>query len=332
MKNSNTTLVECVPNFSEGRDPGVINKIVNCAKSVPGVHVLHIDSNSDANRSVLTYVAPPQEALEAAKSLVSCAVEHIDMNLHEGEHPRLGSVDVFPFVPLRGGAASGCADLARTLAKWAGDTLLLPTFLYEDAAQSENRRNLSILRKGEYEGLGVKLSSKQWSPDFGPGVPHPTAGACVIGARWFLIAWNVTIGSTDISLAKELARRLRTSGGSKVRNRKLPALKAIGWYMGDYGRAQVSFNLLDYRQCGLLEVYQAVEEDARDLGIDVLGSELIGLIPEAALLDVGKQLSPDLPGEQLLDSAIERLGLSLHRDFIPQERIIEHRLESMMLL
>ncbi len=301
-------LIECIPNFSEGRRPEVVAAIVAAIQSVPGVSVLDYSSDADHNRSVVTFVGPPEGVEEAAFTAIQTAAELIDMTHHEGEHPRIGATDVVPFVPIRGVTMADCVAMAGRLGRRVGDELGIPVYLYEAAATRPERENLADLRKGEYEGLceAIKTDSDRL-PDFGPG-ELGTAGATVIGARAPLIAYNIYLNTSDVAAADRIAKAIRHSGGG------LRFVKALG--MSVEGRAQVSMNLTDHRKTPIHRVQELVRLEARRHGYDIACSELVGLIPEQALIDAAKwYLQLDLFDEhQILEWQIKEAE---KRDYTP---------------
>ena len=347
-----STLVECVPNFSEGRDRKVIDAITEAMRSVQGVTVLDVDPGADTNRTVYTFVAAPDAAVEAAFRAHRAAVELIDMSKHHGEHPRMGSCDVTPFVPLQGVTMAECVQLARRLGERTGRELGVPVYLYEEAATAEYRRNLSEIRAGEYEGLANKLQDPKWRPDFGPAQFNPRTGAFVVGAREFLIAYNASLNTRDTRLANEIAARIRESGvlkkddkGNKVLGpdgiaQRVPGrfkqMKATGWYIDDYGRAQVSMNLTNYKVTSPHAALEGVREEAARLGLVVTGSELVGLIPKQAMLEAGQFYlkrqgrSWGVPERELIHIAVLSLGLGELSPFDPKKKIIEMCVEGSM--
>ena len=300
-------LIECVPNFSEGRRTWIIDELVSVSGS-SGAKVLHVDSNADANRTVLTIVGTASEVSKAVIALCDAAYAKIDMCQHSGVHPRIGAVDVCPLIPLHGYTIANCVQIAEDLGKIVGERLKVPVFLYGKAARSEDRASLAHIRRGEYEGLATKLADAKWLPDFGPVEANPRFGAMAIGVRGILIAYNINLSVDDLAIAKKIAARMR-----KVS----PAVKAIAWYMQDYGFVQVSLNLLDYRSFGLFEAYQACSEFAEELEVSVEGSELIGMVPKEAL----DRAASGVQGG--VDDAIEFLGLSSVKTFNKNERVLE---------
>jgi len=273
-------LVECVPNFSEGRDPATIEALRTALMSVPGVRLLDVQADAAHHRSVFTFVAPPDAAAAAALRAMRVAVERIDLTKHTGEHPRMGATDVVPFVPVRDVTMDACVALARRLAERAATELQIPIYLYAKAAARPERERLPDIRKGEFEGLRERIGTDPAAePDFGPRRIHPTAGATAIGARPFLVAFNIYLDTTEVATAKEIAKQIRTSSGG------LPAVQASGFAVG--GRAQVSMNLLDLDVTSPATVYAAVAAEAQARGVAILRSEVVGLIPERALIGAG---------------------------------------------
>src|SRR5437870_10072813 len=270
------SLVECVPNFSEGRNAATLEALRTALTSVPGVRLLDVQSDAAHNRSVFTFVAPPDTSVEAALAAMRVATERIDLTRHVGEHPRMGATDVVPFVPVRDATMDDCVALARRLAERAAAELQIPVYLYAKAATRPERERLPDVRKGEFEGLRDRIGRDPAAdPDFGPRRIHPTAGATAIGARPFLVAFNIYLASADVALAKEIAKRIRTSSGG------LPAVQASGSEVA--GQAQVSMNLLDIDTTSPAAVFAAVAREARARGVDVLKSEVVGLVPERAI-------------------------------------------------
>lgn len=273
-------VVECVPNFSEGRRPEVIDAIVAEAKGVAGVTVLDVNPDHDHNRVVVTFIGEPEAVGEAAFRACRKASELIDLNVHKGEHPRMGATDVVPFVPLAGVTMEECIKLSEQVGERIAQELQIPVFLYEKSARVPERQNLANVRRGEYEGLQETISQPGHEPDFGPAKMHPTAGATAVGARPPLVAFNVNLDTDNLKLAKRIAKRVRESGGG------FKAVKAMGVMLGERNLAQVSMNMVDYTVTGLLTVYKAIEEQAAEAGVGIVGSEIIGLLPLQAMLDV----------------------------------------------
>ncbi|MFB3910228.1 MAG: glutamate formimidoyltransferase [Candidatus Eisenbacteria bacterium] len=340
-------LVECVPNFSEGRDRTVLDAIAREIEGTEGVRLLDVDPGADTNRTVVTFVGPPEAVAEAAFRAIRCASERIDMRQHKGAHPRMGATDVCPFVPVSGVTMEECAALARTLGERVGRELSIPVYLYENAASRPERRSLANIRAGEYEGLSAKLADPEWKPDFGPAKFHERAGATVIGAREFLIAYNVNLNTRDRRLANEIALEIRETGrlakdsqgrtildaeGNPVRKEgMLKAVRAVGWTIEEYGRAQVSINLLDFHTTPVHEAFEACVEVGRRLGLRVTGSELVGLIPLEAVRMAGRYYlarqgkSTGVPDSELVHIAVRSLGLDEISPFDPAKKIIEYR-------
>ena len=291
-------LVECVPNFSDGRNQAVLDALREAIARVAGVRLLDIQADASHHRSVFTFVAPPDAAVEAAFRAMQVATARIDLTTHRGEHPRMGATDVVPFVPVRGVTMDDCVQLARQLAERVGRELAIPVFLYARAATRPERERLPDIRKGEFEGLRERIGTDPaGDPDFGPKRIHPTAGATAIGARPFLVAYNIYLEATDVGLAKAIAKRIRTSSGG------LPAVQASGFLVD--GQAQVSMNLLDIDVTPPAAVFAAVEAAARARGVGVVKSEVVGLIPERAVLGAGAALLklPDA-ADHLLEAKI----------------------------
>lgn len=331
-----TPILECVPNFSEGRDEALIRDLGACAASVPGVCVLGLEAGYDAHRTVLSFAGAPEAVCEAAFRCLKLATERIDMRLHKGAHPRLGAADVCPLVPVRGISLQQAAVLARQLGRRVGEELRLPVYLYEAAASDPSRRNLADVRRGEYEGLAKRLLDPRWAPDFGPARFEARSGACIIGARRFLIAYNIHLNSPSQALADAVARELREKGHSTEdpgAHTGLRGLKAIGWYLPRYGCAQVSMNLTDYGRSGLAKVYEACRYRASIHGVELNGSELIGLVPWEALAEAGRfycrqQALAAESDRELLAAAVRGLGLDRMAAFRPEEKILEWALEA----
>ena len=272
-------IVECVPNFSEGRRKEVVDEIAKSIASVSGVRVLDAEMDSDHNRSVITFIGDRAGVAEAAFQGARTAVARIDMNGHRGAHPRVGALDVLPFVPILGVTMDDCVALARSVGKRIADELQVPVYLYEAAATRPDRKALPNLRRGEYEGLKVAIETDpDRKPDFGPSRLHPTAGACIVGARPVLIAWNVNLGTKDVAIAKRIAKAIRESDGG------LPAVRAKGFELADRGLVQVSMNMTDYQRTSLVQVFEAIRSLAAKEGVEIIESEIIGLVPLDAIL------------------------------------------------
>jgi len=389
-------IVECVPNFSEGRNDAVIEEITGVIEAVQGVRLLDVDPGRDTNRTVVTFVGPPESVAEAAFRAVKRASEVIDMRRHQGAHPRFGATDVCPFVPVSGMTMEDCAEIARAVGRRIGEQLGIPVYLYEHAARVPERRNLAKVRAGEYEGLADRLKDPAWKPDFGPAEFNPSAGAIAVGAREFLIAYNIDLNTTDRRYANEIAYVLRERGRWKRRGNTEPFyykgevvrfpedgtypcgpcdfvgesfealaehyreahggdlrqryddlgidpenpsgpvftdgqftnVKAIGWVIDDYKRAQISMNLTDYKASPPHEVLEAAREEARKRGIVITGSEVVGVIPYAALRESARfylrrmQKSTGLPVPDLMETAIQSMGLRDVAPFEAEEKVL----------
>jgi glutamate formiminotransferase len=303
-------LVECVPNFSEGRRPEVIDAIADRVRTTPGVHLLDRTSDPDHNRSVLTFAGSAPDVTDAMEAAVDEALGLIDMNVHEGQHPRIGAVDVIPFVPLGETTIEECIALARAFGKRIADRFELPVYLYARAAQRPDRVALADIRRPQYEGLRDQIAVPEEAPDFGPARLHPTAGAVAVGARPFLIAYNINLDSTDLDLAKRVAKAVRESSGG------LPRVQALGLYLDDLGCAQVSMNLLDFAVTPMWKVWETVGELAAAEKVELRESELIGLCPIAALVDVADHIGAD-PAFAVEERITEAARWLRIRDFDP---------------
>ncbi len=336
-------IVECVPNFSEGRNIRIINAIGGAISAVDGVKFISAEPDKDYNRTVVTFVGEPAAVAEAAFRSTKTAAEQIDMSTHTGGHPRMGATDVVPFVPVSGVTMADCVKLANEFAKRVGEELQIPVYLYEEAATRPERKNLANIRKGEYEGLEEKLRQPEWKPDYGPAVFNRKSGATVTGARMFLIAYNVNLTTNDVKVANEIAQRIRESGrmmkdeqGNPVLDgsgRKitvpgsLKAVKAMGVLLEAHNIAQVSINLVNYHITPPHVAYEEVKKEAKALGVDVNGSEIVGLTPREALLMAGKWYSHLATSEEaMLEAAVEGLGLSSLEPFELRRKVIEYQL------
>ncbi len=318
-------LIECVPNISEGRDHGVIERCARAVASVRGVHLLHLDTNPDAHRSVLTFVGPPAGIESAAIALAEATSTAIDMRDHRGAHPRIGGLDVLPLIPLAGIGVAECVALSERIGERLG-AMGIPVYLYEQSARTPERRKLSTIRRGGYEGLEARLRTASWAPDFGPSEFNAGAGASVVGVRRILVAFNVGLASTDESLARSIASQIRADGPDSAA--RLPECRAIGWTMPAYGCVQVSTNLLRHATTGLAAAFCAIRDRAAQAGVRVLGSELIGLCPRSALSACGRALSAPYAAASLDDAAaihraVEELGLGYFRPFKVEDRVLE---------
>jgi len=272
-------LMECIPNISEGRRTEVIEAVANAVRSVPGVTLIDYSSDASHNRSVFTFLGEPDSVAEAAFRLARAAVEHIDLRVHEGEHPRMGAVDVIPFVPVRGMEMEECVTRSKALGKRLSDELDLPVFLYEESASAPHRKNLAAIRKGQFEGMAEKVLQAEWHPDFGGNRIHPSAGVVAVGARQPLIAFNINLDTPDVSIASRIAKIIRESSGG------LKAVKALGVMLEERNLAQVSINMCDFHQTPLYRVLELVRFEAARYGVHVVGTEIIGLSPMEALID-----------------------------------------------
>lgn len=342
-------LVECVPNFSEGRNQKVINAIAEAITAVEGVRLLDVDPGKSTNRTVVTMVGEPEAVSEAAFQAIARAAQLIDMRTHKGEHPRIGATDVCPFIPISGLSMEDCAELARKLGKRVGDELGVPVYLYAEAASVPERRNLAEVRQGEYEDLAKRMANG-FKPDYGPTQFNAEAGATVIGARPFLIAYNVNLNTKSKKLANEIALTIREAGraqrdkdGNIVKDSSgqsvkqagvLKSCKAVGWYVDEYGRAQISINLVDYHETSLEHAFDECCRQAEKLGLRVTGSEIVGMLPLEPMLQAGRYYlkkqgrSTGVPESELIASAVMSLGLAELAPFDPQKKIIEYAIAS----
>jgi glutamate formiminotransferase/formiminotetrahydrofolate cyclodeaminase len=342
-------LIECVPNFSEGRDPAIIRQITDAIASVEGIRLLNVDPGKATNRTVVTFVGAPEAVVEAAFRGIKKASELIDMSRHTGAHPRMGATDVCPFIPIAHISMAETADWARRLAERVGNSLSIPVYLYEAAASRPERQNLATIRAGEYEGLAEKLKQPDWLPDYGPAQFNAKTGATVIGARDFLVAYNVNLNTTSVRRANSVAFDVREQGrvvtdakgkpmldekGETKREAGLcRAVKGIGWYIEEYGIAQVSMNLTNLSITPLHIAFDACCQSAEKRGMRVTGSELVGLVPKQVLLDAARYFlrkqkrSAGVSEAELIKIAVRTLGLDELSPFDPQKRIIEYLLE-----
>ncbi|MDY4761731.1 glutamate formimidoyltransferase [Streptococcus thoraltensis] len=275
-------IVECIPNFSEGRNQDVIDGLVETAKSIAGVTLLDYSSDASHNRSVFTLVGDDQAIQEVAFQLVKYASEHIDMTKHEGEHPRMGATDVCPFVPIKDITTAECVDISKKVAERINSELGIPIFLYEDSATRPERQNLAKVRKGQFEGMPEKLLEDDWAPDYGDRKIHPTAGVTAVGARMPLVAFNVNLDTDDVEIANKIAKIIRGSGGG------YKYCKGIGVMLEDRNIAQVSMNMVNFEKCPLYRTFETIRFEAKRYGVNIIGSEVIGLAPAKALIDVAE--------------------------------------------
>ena len=346
-------LIECVPNFSEGRDQNVIRQITDAIESVDGVSLLDVDPGASTNRTVVTFVGSPDAAVEAAFRAIKKASELIDMRKHKGAHPRMGATDVCPFIPVSNVSWDEVIACANRLGQRVGDELKIPIYLYEKAAKNQSRSNLSVIRGGEYEGFFEKIRQPEWKPDFGPEIFSEKSGATVIGVRDFLVAYNVNLNTKSVRRANSVAFDVREQGRVKTEdgtpsgkpvldaNREpiripgmLKHVKAIGWFVKEYGIAQVSMNLTDIEVTPLQAAFDACCESAARRGLRVTGSEIVGMVPKKSLVDAGRYFlrkqkwSEGVSDEELIDIAIRSMGLSELKPFDPKEKVIEFKIES----
>jgi glutamate formiminotransferase / formiminotetrahydrofolate cyclodeaminase len=346
-------LVECVPNFSEGRDKNVIRQITAAIEAVEGISLLDVDPGASTNRTVVTFVGNPEAAVEAAFRAIQKAAELIDMRKHKGAHPRMGATDVCPFIPVSNVSWEEAIDCAKKLGKRVGEELKIPVYLYERAARDKSRANLSVIRVGEYEGFFEKIKQAEWKPDFGPAIFNEKSGGTVIGARDFLVAYNANLNTKSVRRANSVAFDVREQGriktedgtpsGKPVLNAKgepvrvpgmLKHVKAIGWYVEEYGIAQVSINLTNIEETPLHAAFDACCEAATKRGLLVTGSEIVGMVPKKCLVDAGRYFlrkqkwSEGAAEEELIDIAVRSLGLSELKPFDPKEKVIELKLEA----
>jgi glutamate formiminotransferase/formiminotetrahydrofolate cyclodeaminase len=344
------SLIECVPNISEGRDQTIIDQVTSVIEEVDAVRLLDVDPGADTNRTVITFIGPPTQVGEAAFRVVAKAAQLIDMTKHAGAHPRHGATDVCPFVPVRGVTMEDCIELARAVGRRIGEELGIPVYLYEHAASRPDRRNLADVRKGEYEALADKLGTEPWQPDFGPNLWNERtarSGATNVGARGFLVAYNVNLNTRYRKIASDIALDVREAGRAKrdeqgkiVRDENgvkimvpgsLKAVKAVGWIIPEYDRAQISMNLVDTAVTKPHEAFEEVRAQARKRGVRVTGSELVGLIPETDMLAAGRHYlqqagqSAGIPRKLIIETAIQSMGLREIAPFDPMEKIIEYQ-------
>lgn len=272
-------IIECVPNYSEGRDLKKVEKIVDCFRAKEGVKLLDYSSDKDHNRSVVTVVGEKEALRDAVIESIGKAIELIDLTKHEGQHPRMGAIDVIPFIPVKNATVEECDELAKEVAKIASEKFDFPFFLYEDSASAKHRKNLAKIRKGQFEGMAEKMEDPKWKPDFGPETIHPTAGVAAIGARFPLVAYNINLDTDKLEIADKIARQVRhISGGFRY-------VKAMGVELTERNQVQVSMNLTNYTKSAIYRIFETVKMEAKRYGVTVVGSEVIGLVPMAALVD-----------------------------------------------
>lgn len=348
MKDFSNAIIECVPNFSEGRDMNIIKQITDAIEAVEGVQLLDVDPGKATNRTVVTFVGNPYNVIEAAYQAIKKAGQLIDMRKHKGEHPRMGATDVCPLIPISGITPEEAVEFAKMLGKRVGEELNIPVYLYEYAASAEYRRNLADIRNGEYEKFPVKILQPEWKPDFGNAVFNEKSGATVIGVRDFLVAYNVNLNTTSTRRANAVAFDIREKGrtqkdakGKPVKDANgepvwepglLKSVKAIGWFIEEYGIAQISINLTNLNVTPMHIAFDTAAERAHARGLRVTGSELVGLIPLNAMLDAGRyflkkqQRSTGVSDDELIKIAVRSLGLDELSPFDPQKKIIEYRM------
>ncbi len=339
-------IVTCVPNFSEGRDKAIVNQIAEAITGVKGITLLNVDSGRSTNRTVMTFIGTPENAVEAAFRAVKRASLLIDMSKHFGSHSRMGATDVFPFIPVTGITFEECIDLAKRLGERIGRELEIPVYLYGKAATVSDRIRLADIRSGEYEALPKKLKNSAFKPDYGPAKFNRRSGAIAVGVRDVMLAYNINLNTRDLKFAKTIAMNVRESGRAKrdeegqlIRDPegeivqitgKLPFCQALGWYIEEYDCAQVTMNLINYRITGFHHAFETVKEEAECLGLRVTGSELVGMTPKQALLDAGKfylikqEIQDDPSEEAIIQTAVFCLGLNDKTPFQLDEKIIEY--------
>ncbi len=341
MNSAKPKIIECVPNFSEGKDEKTFTAIKDAIKNTANVKLLSLEPDADYNRVVVTMAGNEEGILNGAVNACKAAAELIDMRNHKGEHPRLGAIDVVPFVPVSNVTTEECVRISEHFGEIISRELNVPVYLYESAARKPERKNLSSIRQGEYEGLKDKLNDPAWSPEFGTPVFNPKLGAIVTGSRFFLIAYNVNISSTDVKYAKEIAEILRESGYSKRDENgnlikvdgkavkvpgRLKEFKGMGVSLEKYNCTQVSINLTNYNVTPMHVAFEEVKKEAARLGVEVNGSEIVGLVPLEAMLQAGRFYTngKETNEKRLVEEAINNLGLSTLNTFKPEEKIIEY--------
>lgn len=306
-------LIECVPNFSEGQKPEVIEKIAQSIRKINGVKLLDIDPGFHANRTVFTFIGEPEAMQEAVFQAIKTASEAIDMTVHKGTHPRIGATDVCPLIPISGIEMAEVIEISKQIAQRVWDELNIPAFLYNESAQYPERKNLAWIRKGEYENLQQKLKNQDFKPDFGNSIFNPKSGICIIGGRKFLLAYNVNLVTKDVQIAKEIANQIRESAPNGLKN-----VKAIGWYIQEFDKVQVSMNLTDFSQTDIFTSFEKVKSLALQFGTQVTGSELVGMIPVAAIT---KPNQPKTLASVVVNA--DYLGLNEVKSFNASKKVIE---------
>jgi len=338
-------LIECIPNISEGKDIKKIKAITEEVRNTAGSYLLDEYSGASTNRTVLTLAGPPKVIKEAVYKIFRKTSELIDMRNHKGVHPRIGALDVCPFIPIEDITMEECIKITKDLGEKVAEELGIPVYLYGESATDEKRKDLSYIRKGEYEGLKKKLEKPEWKPDFGKAKFNKKSGASIIGARDFLIAFNINLNTKDNNLANRIAEKIRESSIRKTDNNgkkaKIPGtlkeVKAIGWYIEELSCAQVSTNLTNFRITPLHRLFEETKKEAKKLGLEVTGSELVGLIPEKAILEAGKfylkkNTSLGKPSkDEIINTAISHLGLSDKGEFKVEEKILEYKIKKELL-
>lgn len=320
-------IIECVPNFSEGRDKEKIKKIGASLQNISNCKLLNIESDPDHNRTVVTFIGDETGILEGSIEICKTAAQLIDMRYHKGEHPRIGAIDVFPFIPVRNSSMSECIEISKKFGEVISKELMLPVYLYSASATNEQRKNLSNIRRDEYEGLEKKLLDPLWLPDFGNPIFNSKLGALVTGARNFLIAYNVNLKTKDVSVAKRISEIIRESG---VNNKPglLKFVKALGIYLASTNTVQVSMNLTNYKITSMHKAFEEVKNQARKFGVEVIESEIVGMVPLEAMLDSGRfySKSENKSDDELIDIAINKLGLNVNHPFNRKKKIIDYML------
>lgn len=344
--NKKQAIIECVANFSHGKNDWILSELILSINKISEQKLLHVDNNIAANRTVITFAGHPDAVIEASFAAIRCAANLIDMRFQKGAHPRIGATDVCPLVPLSNISMEETVQFANQLAERVGNELEIPVYLYEYASKADYRRSLPQIRKGGYEGLFQKMKNAEWQPDFGPQLSETTeeqiakTGATVIGARSILVAFNISLATQDKKVAEDIARKMRSSGYDQINKETgiknhipglLPQLRAIGWYIDDFKTAQVSMNLLDFKTTSPLKVWESVKKLAFELGVSAIGCEVIGLIPEACVLEAGTYAYNGASNQekaQLIQLGIDYLGLDKIKPFNPQEKILEYALKN----